>query len=34
MVMKELTFNNFYFWEGVVPLKELIFNTFYFRRIC
>ena len=32
MVLKELIFNSFYFWEGVVVLKELIFNSFYFGR--
>ena len=30
MVLKELTFNSFFLWEGVVILKELIFNSFYF----
>ena len=29
MVLKELIFNSFYIWEGVVVLKELIFNSFY-----
>ena len=29
MVLKELIFNSFYCWEGVVVLKELIFNSFY-----
>ena len=32
MVLKELIFNSFYLWEGVVVLKELIFNSFYFDR--
>ena len=32
MVLKELIFNSFYIWEGVVVLKELIFNSFYFGR--
>ena len=27
MVLKELIFNSFYFWEGVVVLKELIFTV-------
>ena len=29
MVLKEVIFNSFYIWEGVVVLKELIFNSFY-----
>ena len=29
LVLKELIFNSFYIWEGVVVLKELIFNSFY-----
>ena len=33
MVLKELIFNNLYFWEGVVVLKELIYNSFYFWRV-
>ena len=28
MVLKELIFNSFLFWEGVVVLKVLIFNSF------
>ena len=32
MVLKEMIFNKFIIWEGVVVLKELIFNTFYFGR--
>ena len=28
MVLKELIFNSFYIWEGVVVLKELIFQFF------
>ena len=32
MVMKELIFNSFYCWEGVVVLKEPIYKSFYFRR--
>ena len=27
MVLKELTFNSFYYWEGVVVLKELILTV-------
>ena len=30
MVLKELIFNSFYIWEGLVVLKELIFNSFNF----
>ena len=26
--MKEMIFNSFYLWEGVVVLKELIFNFY------
>ena len=33
MVLKELIFNSFYYWEGVVVLKELIFNSFYFGQV-
>ena len=33
VVLKELNFNSFYYWEGVVVLKELIFNSFYFGRV-
>ena len=29
MVLKELIFNSFYIWVGLVVLKELIFNSFY-----
>ena len=32
VVLKEVIFNSFYIWEGVVVLKELIFNSFYFGR--
>ena len=32
MVLKEMIFNKFIIWDGVVVLKELIFNTFYFGR--
>ena len=32
MVLKELIFNSFYIWEGVVVLKELIFNSFTLER--
>ena len=32
MVLKELIFNSFYCWEGMVVLKELIFNSFHFGR--
>ena len=34
MVLKELIFNSFYIWEGVVVLKELIFNSFYIGTPC
>ena len=27
MVLKELIFNSYYTWEGVVALKELIVNS-------
>ena len=27
MVLKELIFNSFYFWEGVVVLKEVILTV-------
>ena len=30
MVLKELIFNSYLLWEGLVVLKELIFNSFYF----
>ena len=30
MVLKELIFNKFPLWEGVVVLKELFFNSFLF----
>ena len=33
MVLKELIFNKFPLWEGMVVLKELIFNSFYFGRV-
>ena len=29
MVLKELIFNSFYTWEGMVVLKELIFQQFH-----
>ena len=32
MVLKELIFYSFYYWEGVMVLKEMIFYSFYFRR--
>ena len=35
MVLKELSFNSFYFGQGdAVVLKELSFNIFYFGRVC
>ena len=33
MVLKELNFEQFVLWEGVVVLKELILNSFYFGRV-
>ena len=33
MVLKEVIFNSFYFWVGVVVLKGLISNSFYFGRV-
>ena len=33
MVLKELIFEQFLLWEGVVVLKELIFHSFYFGRV-
>ena len=34
MVLKELIFKQFLFWEGVVVLKELIFNSCYIWEGC
>ena len=33
MVLKELIFNSFLLWEGLVGLKELILNSFYIGRM-
>ena len=33
MVLKELIFNSFLLWVGVVVLKELIFNSVFFGRV-
>ena len=39
MVLKEVIFNSFYIWEGVVVMKrdlkvwEVIFNSFYFGQV-
>ena len=33
MVLKELIFNSFLYWDGVVVLKELILNSFHFGRL-
>ena len=33
MVLKDLNFEQFVLWEGVVVLKELILNSFYFGRM-
>ena len=32
MVLKELIFNSFYIWQGVVVLKELILTDFTLER--
>ena len=33
MVLKELIFEQFLLWVGVVVLKELIFNSVFFGRV-
>ena len=33
MVLKELIFDTFVLWDGVVALKELIFNNFCLGRV-
>ena len=32
-VLKELIFNSFLCWEGMVVLKELMFHSFHFGRV-
>ena len=34
MVLKELVFEQFLYWEGMVVLKELIFNSVPFGLLC